>query len=247
MSPDDPPPAAIRASGSRPVPGSVNRRWAVAVAAGLVAGVIAWAIGEATLVPEAGYQDKKEHIHLAVSAAGIRNGTISFAALGAATGLALGLAGGLIGRSALRAAVAGATGLLLGGGVAVALSWLILPVYYEHSASGDLIYSLMVHGGIWTAVGATAGLAFGLGLGSWRAALRGKLGGACAALLAAVIYEFAGGIFFPQAMTDRPISQTWETRLLTRLLVPLLTAIGVVLSMQSTGRRKGVDADDNSR
>ena len=48
----------------------------------LLAGLIAWAIGEATLVPEAGYENKKEHIHLAVSVAGIRNGIISFGALG---------------------------------------------------------------------------------------------------------------------------------------------------------------------
>ena len=117
---------------------------------------------------------------------------------------------------------AGATGLLLGGGVGAALSWLILPIYYAHSTGGELSYSLLVHGGIWLAVGAAAGLAFGIGLGgSVRCAPRGT-GEACAALLAAVIYEFAGGILFPQALTDRPLSQTWESRLLARLLVTLI-------------------------
>ena len=246
MNPDDPAPAAIPASRIALVASSGARTWALALAAGLLAGLIAWAIGEATLVPEASYENKKEKIHVALSVAGIRNGTISFGALGAVAGLVLGMAGGLIGRSALRTIAAGATGLLLGGGVGVTLSRLILPIYYEHSASGELTYSLMVHGGIWLAVGAAAGLAFGIGLGGWRGALRGILGGACAALLAAVIYEFAGGIMFPLALTDRPISRTWESRLLARLLVTVLTAVGVVLSMQAAGGEKVITATNNS-
>jgi hypothetical protein len=241
-SPDDPASAGIRESVVAPVASSGARTWALALAAGLMAGVVAWAVGEATLVPEAAYENKKAHVHVVHSVAGIRNGIISFGALGAATGLALGLAGGLIGRSALRAIAAGATGLLLGGGVGAALSKLILAIYYNHSASGELTYSLMVHGGIWTAVGAAAGLAFGIGLGGWRGALSGMLGGACAALLAAVIYEFAGGILFPLALTDRPISKTWQSRLLARLLVAGLTAFGVVLSMQSAVGEKVVTA-----
>jgi hypothetical protein len=243
MSPDDPAPSAVRASSIAPFAKSAVQTWALALAAGLLAGVIAWASGEATLVPEAAYENKKEHVHVALSVAGIRNGIISFGALGAATGLALGLAGGLIARSALRAIGAGATGMLLGGGVGAALSQLILPIYYNHSTSGELTYSLMVHGGIWTAVGATAGLAFGIGLGGWRAALSGMLGGACAALLAAVIYEFAG-ILFPLALTDRPISQTWQSRLLARLLVAGLTAVGVVFSMPSADGEKVVTSTD---
>ena len=141
------------------------------------------------------------------------------------------------------------TGLLLGGGVGAGLSRLILPIYYEHSAGGELTYSLMVHGGIWVAVGAAAGLAFGIGLGGWSDAIRGMSGRAgCAALLAAVIYEFAGGILFPQALTDRPISQTWETRLFARLLVTVLTAAGhrPCHAIESDDQ-KDHGASDNSR
>jgi hypothetical protein len=235
--PDNPAtaPIAVAASTNAPIAVSAVRTWAWVLAAGLAAGVIAWAIGEATLVPEASYENKKEHIHVALSVAGIRNGTISFAALGAVTGLALGLAGGLIGRSNLRALAAGAIGLVLGGGGAAALSWVILPVYYEHSTSGELTYSMLVHCGVWAAVGAAAGLAWGIGLGGWREALRSLLGGACAALLASVIYEFAGGILFPRALTDRPISLTAETRLLARLIVTVMVAAGVVLAARSPG------------
>jgi hypothetical protein len=246
MNPDNPTPAATPASRIERVASSGPRTWTLALAAGLLAGVIAWAIGEATLVPEATYENKKANIHVALSVSGIRNGTISFGALGAATGLALGMAGGLIGRSALRTIAGGATGLLLGGGIGVALSQIILPIYYDHSTTGELTYSLMVHCGIWAAVGAAAGLAFGIGLEGWRGAVRGILGGAGAALLAAVIYEFAGGIFFPEALTERPISRTSGSRLLARLLVTVLTAVGVVLSAQSAGTEKVITATTES-
>ena len=41
-------------SGAAPVASSRIRMWALALAAGLAAGVIAWAIGEATIMPEMG-------------------------------------------------------------------------------------------------------------------------------------------------------------------------------------------------
>ena len=170
--------------------------------------------------------------------AGLRNGMISFGASAAATGLGLGLAGGLIKRSVARTALAGATGLLLGGGAGVVLSRLILPFYYEHPQGLDITHALMVHGGIWVGVGAAAGLAFGMGPGGWQGVLRGALGGAGAALLATVIYEFAGGILFPLAFTDRPISQTWESRLVARLLVAVLIAAGALLSLDATRQQK---------
>ncbi len=236
MNPDDP--TLTPASTAAPVASSWVRTWALVLGAGLAAGVIAWAIGEATLVPEAGFRSKATKIGVSQSVAGTRNGVVSFGVLGAAMGLGLGLAGGLIRRSVPGAVAAGATGLLLGGAAAVAVSRLILPVYYEHSKDSDLTYSLMVHGGVWAAVGAAAGLAFGIGQPGWRGLLRGMLGGAGAALLAAVIYEFAGGLLFPVAFTDRPISQTWESRLVARLLVTALTAAGVVLAAEPTGGPK---------
>jgi hypothetical protein len=150
-------------------------------------------------------------------------------------GMVMGVCGGWIGRSALRAALAGVVGLLLGGGVGVALSWWVLPIYYEHATSGELTYSLLVHCGIWAAAGGAAGLAFAIGVGRWPDTVRGLLGGACAALLAAVIYEVAGGLLFPNALTDRPISQTVGSRLLARLLVTLMVSAGAVLSVRSTG------------
>jgi hypothetical protein len=236
LNPDDPafaavptpvPPTAVAAS-------SPIRTWVLALAAGLVAGGVAWGIGEATLIPEAGFQDKAKKIDISPTVAGLRNSLISFGALGAALGLGLGLAGGLIGRSVPRAILAGLIGLLLGGGAGAGLTRVLLPIYYDHLREGELTYSLMVHCGVWGAAGAAAGLAFALGLVGWRGAVRGVIGGAAGALLGAVIYEVAGGIYFPRALTDRPISLTAETRLMARLLVTALVAAAAVVTLDST-------------
>ena len=175
------------------------------------------------------------------SVAGTHNGLFSFGALGAALGLGLGLAGGLIRRSFVRACLAALVGLCLGGGAGVVTSRLILPVFYKHLTDDDLTYSLMIHGGVWVAVGAAAGLAFGLGLGGWGRILRATVGGAGAALLATVIYEFAGGILSPLAMTNLPVSVTWQSRLAARLLVAVLVVAGVVLSAGSGDRGRAAD------
>jgi hypothetical protein len=230
-------------NGAAPVASSGFRTWVLALSAGLAAGVIAWAIGEVTLAPEMDHLAGQGEIKVPVSVTGTHNGIASFGALGAALGLGLGLAGGLISRSFLRACLAAAIGLFLGGGVSVAVSRLILPVYYAHLTEDDLTYSLMTHGVVWSAVGGVAGLAFGLGLGGgWARTLRATVGGAGAALLATVIYEFAGGILFPLAMTNQPVSVTWQSRLVARLLVTVLVVAGVVLAAGSGDVRQGAGA-----
>ena len=79
----------------------------------------------------------------------------------------------MIRRSAPRALIAGAIGLLLAGVAGAALSQAILPVYYEHSATGELTYSLMVIAESGQPWAPRPGLACGIGLGGWRDALRG--------------------------------------------------------------------------
>jgi hypothetical protein len=200
----------------------------LALTAGFAAGLAAWGIGEAMLIPEAGFQAKDQKIYVSSSVAGIRNGSISFSALGAALGMALGIAGGLTRRSTRGAIIAGTIGLLVGGAAGVALTRVILPIYYEHTGSGEITHTLMVHGGIWSGLAAVAGLAYGMGRAGWRGVPRGVLGAFVAALLATVVYDFASGILFPMAATERPVSLTWQTRLLARLLVTLSVAAGVV-------------------
>jgi hypothetical protein len=220
-------------TGAAPVAGLRLRTWALTLAAGLAAGLVGGAIGEASLIPDSGLVRRMGNADPPAAAVGLRNAVVAYGTLGAALGLGLGLAGGLIHRSVLRAALAGATGLVLGGVAGAGLARLLVPVFYNNLGADDLTYSLIVHGGTWGAVGAVAGVAFAQGLGGWGRMLRVTIGGAAAALLATVIYEFAGGILFPLAMTNLPVSATWQGRQAACLLVTLLVAAGVVLSAGS--------------
>jgi hypothetical protein len=159
---------------------------------------------------------------------------VSFGILGGSVGLCLGLAGGLVRKSALWAIIGGATGLILGGAAGVGVTHLTLPMYFAHARANDVTYSLILHCAIWAAVGGAAGLAFGVGLGGWSRIVRCTVGGLGGAALAAVIYEFAGSVV-PLAMTDRPVSRTWESRLLARLLVGVVVAAGAALLASQNG------------
>jgi len=52
------------------------------------------------------------------------------------------------------------------------------------------------------------------------------LGGLVGGLLGAVVYEMLGAFAFPMAATTKPISETWGTRLIARLSVAILAAVG---------------------
>ena len=207
----------------------------------MTAGLIAWACGEAALVPEIAVGGRGGGTRTLPDVIATRNAMVSFGILGAALGLCLGLAGGLIRRSVLWTVLAATIGLVLGGLSGAGVSWLTLPVYYKHLKSDDLTYSLLVHGGTWTAIGAVAGLAFGFGRGGWGQMRRCLLGAAAGALLATVIYEFAGMMLFPSALTDRPLSITSDTRLLARLLVAVMVAAGAILEWVALSLRSPSD------
>jgi hypothetical protein len=223
------------------------RTWSLALTAGLAAGTLAWIIGEVMQVPETVLATAKgTNTDLSLASEGIRNAVVTSGILGATLGACAGLAGGVVRRSIAWTVLASATGLIIGGGAGAGIAKLLAPIYYEHSRENDLIHPLIVHGGTWAGVGAVAGLALALGLGGgWRRALRLVAGCAAAALLATFIYDFIGVTVFPLAMTDRPVSKTWETRLLARLIVAVLVAAGAVLAIDTSShlqshRRTGI-------
>src|SRR3954452_6659059 len=172
MTPSDAPETPLAAGPAEPTAGDLappapawdtRRLWTAALAAGVVAGAIAGLGGEAAYgffpSPQAtgpfGSMTAEE-IQLQVRA-DILNATLAFGPLGAVLGLALGLAGGFVRRSGRAAAVAGGTGLVVGGLLATgatAVLMLIRQRLLQTADESDLLVALMTHGGIWAAVGA---------------------------------------------------------------------------------------------
>jgi hypothetical protein len=246
-------PEAIRAAGVALDP-SPRRLALLAIAASVLSGLAAWLVWEAVAGYFAPRAEAKtilgtEQMLVTVAArerAGVLGGAAGAAILGAALGLGLGFAGGWARRMARAGLRAGLAGAVLGMMAGIAASWVLLPVFYRYESpiSGDLILPLLTQGGVWTLVGATGGLALGLGLGDRGQALRGALGGLLGAALAATIFEAVGAFAFLNDETDQPISKTWVTRLLVRMLVAVLAAAGATLGVQAArGKSRPPESD----
>jgi hypothetical protein len=214
--------------------------WILALTAGLMAGVASWLAGEADILQVAPEKvlfqgmggQSFEPTLLTVRVAEQQTAVRVFGVFGAVTGLALGLAGGLAGYSKRRAGIAAGVGLVVGGIAGAVAPLAVLPIFYLAGgpSSDDMIPPLFMHAGVWMGVGAAGGLAFGIGLGDRRRAFATLLGGAVGAVIGAIIYEVVGAIAFPRDMTASPISTSWETRLLARMLVSFLAAVGIALA-----------------
>ena len=165
-----------------------------------------------------------------------QSATMAYGGLGLVLGLALGAAGGLSRRSPRAAIAAGVIGLVLGGAGAPGRPRHCCPPTTPPCASAsdedhnnDLVRALWTHGGIWTTVGAAAGLALGIGLGGGARMARATIGGILGAVFAAVIYEFGGAVVFPVAETFRPMAIEPAPRLFANLVVGLCVAAGALL------------------
>jgi hypothetical protein len=209
-----------------------------------VAGVASWLGGEACveLIKPPRHAVNARGMTLRVTdrrgeaAAVAKNAGLAFLILGAALGGGLGAAGGLARGSRPAALRATWAGLFLGIVAAGVMSLALLPVYnayqlrYPDDASRDLLFPLLVHAGIWSAVGAAGGLALALGLGERGPMPRAMLGGFLGAAVGTVAYEITGA-FFPAARTAQFVSATWETRLMARLVVTLLASVGAMIGV----------------
>jgi hypothetical protein len=220
---------------------------AIALTAGVVAGLASWGVGEVTvqsfgpsykLTPEqsrsiaAATHERFRRVQQATT----QRATAAYGALGAALGLALGLAGGVARRSATMGLMAAVLGFALGGAAGAGATQGLLPIYFhaqmtsEDHLATNMTLPLLVHGGIWTTAGLAAGLALGLGLGGWGRAARAAIGGALGAVFGTFLYELAGAIAFPTAATSEPIAAERYARLLAHLGVAVFVALGAAWS-----------------
>ncbi len=214
----------------------------------LLAGLASFAVGEMVyeIIPPQetsqregrGGRDGRPSVEAAIVSAA-KNAALAFGALGILLGGALGIAGGLA-RSSTPGAVTGGVlgvvlGALLGGGVSRAVLPKMIPWQLDNTEQ-ELLIALLMHGLIWGLLGAAAGLAFAVGLGERRQLGRSITAGLVGAVLGAVAFELLGAVFFTSAKTSFPISETWATRALARMLVALGIAATLVLFLRASSR-----------
>jgi hypothetical protein len=222
-------------SANAPAANSEIHAYVLALSAGLAAGLIAWAIGEALLVPETGMGSRGGRIPVSPVVYRTRNGMTALGLLGGSLGLGLGLAGGLLRGSARSAGLAGLVGALLGGAAGAGAARVLVPLYFSNYSGVSLIVPLLVHGGLWTSIAIAAGLAFGLGTGGPGRAIEAVIHAIAGALIATFTYEFAGVWLFPAAQTDRPLPLSSASRMFAYLVVALI--IGAALAFGVSRRR----------
>ena len=225
----------------------VRSAWCVTLtlAAGLLSGLVAWGLGEVCLdrikPPRHAVNSKGLVLNVTdrreVAVADARNAAVAYTFLGAALGAGLGMAGGLSRRSSVRSA-ANATlfGLVAGAATCAGLALVLLPLYNGYKARNpdeavqDLLLPFLIHAAVWSSAGASAGVAFGMGLGDRRIVADLAMAGLVGAVLGTVGYELTGAILFPAAQTSRFVSLTWPTRLMARLAVTIFVAAAVALA-----------------
>jgi hypothetical protein len=212
--------------------------WASAcvVGAALVAGFLAWGIGERTYdyyrpsEKARSGRDFKE-LNRETGIADQKNATIVFGTFGAVLGLFFGTAGGALRRSIPAGASAAVAGMVLGGIGAGLVGYVLAPMFtrFFSNESPSLLLPILVRGGIWAVAGVAAGLALGWG---WRGfvGIPGMgLGGLAGSLCGTIAFEVVNAVLFPAERNDAAIPSSMQARLLACFCVAVGVALGTVL------------------
>ncbi len=225
-------------------PAGQGRELRLAAVAGLLAGVLAWSVGELTAkafrppmhihnvmgqaIERATFEDR--------AAADAKNAALAYTIFGLFLGIGLGTAGGLTRRSTRRAVRGAATGGVLGAVLSFGAALVLLPVYFraedasQAELSRDLTIPLMVHVGCWSTAGLAAGVGYGLGRAGGSARTAGAaLGGALGGALGAALYEIVCASALPHSGSTSPLPWSPTARFVAHVLVAvaagLLTAL----------------------
>jgi hypothetical protein len=159
-----------------------------------------------------------------------QNAAVAYALLGAILSLSLAITAGCLPRrfSLTRILTAGLAGTALGGLFAGASSYALTPLYFNRLGTADVTLSMLVHLAIWSAVGAAAGLTFGIGCGTRKLCAGALMGGITGGALAALLFDVCGA-FFPLAHTERPLAELADTRLAAAALLSAFVVFGTVI------------------
>jgi len=238
-------PAKTAVAGEAAQPRTHRRIWIIAVSAGVAAGLLSWllvelthgffrprlypvsALGLTTMRPSSESQQLADTL----------NATLAFVILGGVTGMVMGFAGALSGRTTKRAGMVGLAALVAGAAGAMVgflASKVLIPFFFRGLVPdrNDLLTPIMIHGGIWMAIGAVGGLAFAIGMRCGKR-VPDVIAGACfGALLATFCFHALSGTLFPMSGSTEPLANTWIVRLMAMFLVPVLIAVGAARGAQ---------------
>ena len=233
-----PPERAGSLVGPGPIrPGAV---WGWVVLASLLAGLGSWACGEATFdfytVSEAAAKNLQDPGPMRKELAVIvpRNVAIANGAQGALLGLVLGLAGGLARGRWKSGLGAGLAGMVVGGLAGAALSFALVPLFQKHydPAGQTLLITALARAGIWSAIGAVVGAAFGWGLGGVRQVGHSLLLGFLGGMVGTTVFELVNALANPSDLNDQVIPTHWTSRLIAYLIVAVFVGLGAALSVR---------------
>jgi hypothetical protein len=91
--------------------------------------------------------------------------------------------------------------------------------------------------GVWSLVGASGGLALGLGRsGGIRGVIAGLVGGLIGGIIGAGLYEVVYAIAFSLSGTSQPLASSIPARFVAHVSVDFLAALGVVFALSTTPR-----------
>jgi hypothetical protein len=207
-----------------------------AVVAALVAGFLAWGVGEKTYdyyrIPASALSSRDfQAMNREKRIADQKNTAIVFGTFGALLGLLSGAAGGAVRRSIPGGASAALAGLLLGGIGGALVGYELAPIFarFYSDESPSLLLSFLVRGGIWAVAGMTAGLALGWGGQGFLGIPRALIGGLTGSVCGTVAFEVVNAVLFPGDRNDAVIPSSMLARLLACVFVSVGAAIGAVL------------------
>lgn len=232
----EPAPAPLEAQTAATDVAGLLRASVYAVVAALVAGFLAWGIGEKTYDyyrPSASARTGRDFTALnrETRITSQKNSAIAFGTFGALLGVLTGAAGGALRRSIRDGASAALAGFLLGGIGGSLVSYAVAPIFAQFYSddSPSLLLPFLVRGAIWAVAGMAAGLALGWG---WQgpAGIPGALfGGLAGGVCGTVAFEVVNAVLFPGDRNDAVIPSSMLARLLAYLLVAVGAALGAVL------------------
>lgn len=226
------------------------------LAAALVAAILAWQVGataradyDATFTRPAnwgkmGAYEQSNYIsgqhRRSRDVAETRNTAIAFGTLAAALALSLAWTGGwLAGSRPLPIRLVVGLGMaLVGAGVVAGVTFVTVPLFYEHeNPETGLLVPGLIHGAFAAVVGLVGGLALGLGRGGWKAAVMGGAGGLFGAIIGVVVYEMIVSVAFPLIRLESPLPPETVPHLLLHLTIVLPVAFLAASFAHPKGRK----------